>query len=177
MRSARNRTVCSGSELFLLDLLRQLGTDVLVARAPGYRPRVTEPFKVEHNMAYRATGLRLVRGEVVAGDVELPPGTQALVERDPSLRFVSLHQWPWYPGTGAASERGVGNVFNVPRPPGLPPERYVADLWEAVEAATSGWPPDLVLLSAGYDAMRDDPLGGFTEPPLVTSVQALTWNV
>jgi acetoin utilization deacetylase AcuC-like enzyme len=102
---------------------------------------------------------------IVDWDVHHGNGTQALVERDPSIRFVSLHQWPWYPGTGAATERGVGNVFNVPRPPGLPPEQYVADLWDAVTAATADWCPDLILVSAGYDAMRGDPLGGFTLEP------------
>ena len=98
-------------------------------------------------------------------DVHHGNGTQALVERDAALRYVSLHQWPWYPGTGAASERGVGNIFNVPRGPGLPAERYVDDLWAAIEAALAGWAPDFVLVSAGFDAMRNDPLGGFTLEP------------
>ena len=64
-----------------------------------------------------------------------------------------------------ADERGVGNIFNVPRGPGAPPERYVDDLWAAIVAATSGWTPDLVLVSAGFDAMPGDPLGGFTLEP------------
>jgi acetoin utilization deacetylase AcuC-like enzyme len=102
---------------------------------------------------------------IVDWDVHHGNGTQALVEHDATIRFVSLHQHPWYPGTGMAHERGVGNVFNVPRPPDLPPERYVADLWEAIEAATKDWTPDLLLVSAGFDAMRDDPLGGFTLEP------------
>ena len=103
---------------------------------------------------------------IVDWDVHHGNGTQALVERDPTIRFVSLHQHPWYPGTGLASELGVGNVFNVPRPPDLPPQRYVDDLWAAVSTATTNWTPDVVLLSAGFDAMHGDPLGGFTlEPP------------
>jgi acetoin utilization deacetylase AcuC-like enzyme len=102
---------------------------------------------------------------IVDWDVHHGNGTQALVEHDPSVRFVSLHQWPWWPGTGAASERGVGNIFNVPRPPGLAPERYVEDLWAAVRDATTGWQPDLIVVSAGFDAMRGDPLGGFTLEP------------
>jgi acetoin utilization deacetylase AcuC-like enzyme len=105
------------------------------------------------------------RALIVDWDVHHGNGTQAIVERDPSVRFVSLHQWPWYPGTGAASERGVGNVFNLPRPPGLSPDAYVEALWEGVVAATAGWTPGVVLLSAGYDAMRGDPLGGFTLEP------------
>ena len=110
---------------------------------------------------------RLGRGRVliVDWDVHHGNGTQALMEADPSLRYVSLHQWPWYPGTGAAEERGVGNVFNVPRGPGHPPGLYVDDLWAAIVAATTGWSPDLILISAGFDAMLGDPLGGFTLEP------------
>jgi acetoin utilization deacetylase AcuC-like enzyme len=64
-----------------------------------------------------------------------------------------------------ANERGVGNVFNVPRGPGKPPALYVADLWAAVVAATEGWTPDFLIVSAGFDAMLGDPLGGFTLEP------------
>jgi acetoin utilization deacetylase AcuC-like enzyme len=87
------------------------------------------------------------------------------VETDPSVRYVSLHQHPWYPGTGMADERGAGNVFNVPRGPHLPATLYVGDLWAAVVAATTDWQPDLLLISAGFDAMAGDPLGGFTLEP------------
>lgn len=134
-----------------------------------------------HALAARGMGFCLVNHVVVAArhaqgtgrgqvliidwDVHHGNGTQALVETDASVRYVSLHQHPWYPGTGAASERGVGNIFNVPRGPGKPPALYVADLWAAIVAATTGWKPDLVLLSAGFDAMAGDPLGGFTLEP------------
>jgi acetoin utilization deacetylase AcuC-like enzyme len=102
---------------------------------------------------------------IVDWDVHHGNGTQALMEADPTLRYVSLHQHPWYPGTGMADERGVGNVFNVPRGPGLPASLYVSDLWAAIEAATTRWDPDMVLVSAGFDAMTGDPLGGFTLEP------------
>jgi acetoin utilization deacetylase AcuC-like enzyme len=134
-----------------------------------------------HALASRGMGFCLINNVVVAArqaqrfgrarvlivdwDVHHGNGTQALVETDPSIRYVSLHQWPWYPGTGAAEERGVGNVFNVPRGPGHPPELYVGDLWAAIVAATTDWTPDLTLISAGFDAMRGDPLGGFTLEP------------
>src|SRR5206468_4542179 len=71
--------------------------------------------------------------DVCSSDLHHGNGTQALVERDASLRYVSMHQYPWYPGTGAEDERGVGNVFNVPRPPGLPRQLYARDLLTAVE--------------------------------------------
>src|SRR5919112_2195526 len=134
-----------------------------------------------HALAGKGMGFCLVNNVVVAAkhaqragrervlivdwDVHHGNGTQALVETDPTIRYVSLHQHPWYPGTGMADERGVGNVFNVPRGPGAPPGRYVDDLWAAIVAATTGWAPGLVLVSAGFDAMRGDPLGGFTPEP------------
>lgn len=134
-----------------------------------------------HALAARGMGFCLVNHVVVAAryaqgaglrhvliidwDVHHGNGTQALVEADASVRYVSLHQHPWYPGTGAASERGVGNIFNVPRGPGKPPELYVGDLWAAIVTATTDWTPDLILISAGFDAMAGDPLGGFTLEP------------
>jgi acetoin utilization deacetylase AcuC-like enzyme len=100
---------------------------------------------------------------IVDWDVHHGNGTQALVEDEPGIHFVSMHQWPWYPGTGAASDHGLHqNVWNVPMPPDLAPERYVDALRGAVDAATTGFVPDLVLISAGFDSMAGDPLGGFT---------------
>jgi acetoin utilization deacetylase AcuC-like enzyme len=134
-----------------------------------------------HALAGKGMGFCLVNNVVVAArhaqragrkrvlivdwDVHHGNGTQALMESDPALRYVSLHQHPWYPGTGMADERGVGNVFNVPRGPGLPASLYVNDLWAAILAAGADWEPDLVLVSAGFDAMAGDPLGGFTLEP------------
>ena len=146
------------------------GTAFAATRPPGH-----------HALATRAMGFCLINNVVVAArhaqqlgnarvlivdwDVHHGNGTQALVERDPSLRYVSMHQYPWYPGTGAAGERGVGNVFNVPRPPGLPRETYVRDLLAAADEALTGWRPDLLLVSAGFDSLAGDPLGGFTLEP------------
>jgi acetoin utilization deacetylase AcuC-like enzyme len=119
------------------------------------------------NVAVAAHHARARRGLdrvlVVDWDVHHGNGTQALVERTPSIRFVSMHQWPWYPGTGAAADRGPhGSVWNVPMEAGLAPARYV-DAWErAIDAATAGWTPELIILSAGFDCLAGDPLGGFT---------------
>lgn len=135
-----------------------------------------------HATATRAMGFCLVNNVVVAArwaldrggiarvlivdwDVHHGNGTQDLVRADRRIRYVSLHQWPLYPGTGRADERGVGNIFNVPRPPGLPASVYVADLVAAVERATDRWVPELMLISAGFDAMAGDPLAGFTLEP------------
>lgn len=100
---------------------------------------------------------------IVDWDVHHGNGTQALVQDARDIHFVSMHQWPWYPGTGAADDRGPhGSVWNVPLGPGLPRERYVSELLRAVDAATTGFTPDLMLISAGFDSLAGDPLGGFT---------------
>jgi acetoin utilization deacetylase AcuC-like enzyme len=81
----------------------------------------------------------------------------------PRIHFVSLHQWPWYPGTGAADDRGPHDtVWNVPMGPSLAPAAYVDALLAAVDAATASFTPDLVLISAGFDCLAGDPLGAFT---------------
>jgi len=100
---------------------------------------------------------------VVDWDVHHGNGTQDLVQSDEGIRFVSMHQWPWYPGTGASDDRGPHrNVWNVAMAAGLPPMVYVDALTAAVDTATSNWTPDLVLVSAGFDCLAGDPLGGFT---------------
>ncbi len=105
----------------------------------------------------------LQRVLIIDWDVHHGNGTQALVEHDARVRFVSTHQWPWYPGTGAAGERGAfGTLWNVPLAAGLAPEAYTAEFWNAVDEATFDWTPDLVLISAGFDSLAGDPLGGFT---------------
>ncbi len=100
---------------------------------------------------------------IIDWDVHHGNGTQALVQDDARIRFVSMHQYPWYPGTGDASELGPHRtLFNVPKPPGRPAQEYVDSITKAIDKATTGWSPDLVMISAGFDSLRGDPLGGFT---------------
>ena len=103
---------------------------------------------------------------IVDWDVHHGNGTQDIFYEDPSVFFLSMHQHPWYPGTGMADERGrgpgEGTTLNLPLPAGLAPERYVEALLDGVERALSGFAPDLTLISAGFDAGVEDPLGDFT---------------
>jgi acetoin utilization deacetylase AcuC-like enzyme len=146
------------------------GTAFGATRPPGHHALAAQSmgFCFVNNVviaARHAQALGCARVLIVDWDVHHGNGTQALVEADPSIRFVSMHQHPWYPGTGAADERGVGNVFNVPRPGGLPRATYVRDLLAAVDVALTGWRPDLLLISAGFDSLAGDPLGEFTLEP------------
>jgi acetoin utilization deacetylase AcuC-like enzyme len=146
------------------------GTAFGATRPPGHHALAAQAmgFCFVNNVvlaARHAQALGCARVLIVDWDVHHGNGTQALVETDPTIRFVSMHQYPWYPGTGTAAERGVGNVFNVPRPGGLPRATYVRDLLAAVDAALLGWPPDLLLVSAGFDSLAGDPLGEFTLEP------------
>jgi len=105
----------------------------------------------------------LQRVLIVDWDVHHGNGTQALVESEPDIHFVSMHQWPWYPGTGAADDRGPhGTVWNIPKPGGLPRSEYVQALEQGIDYATKGFVPELILVSAGFDSLAGDPLGGFT---------------
>ncbi|MCB1503064.1 MAG: histone deacetylase family protein, partial [Bauldia sp.] len=85
-------------------------------------------------------------------------GTQAIVWDDPSILYASTHQMPLYPGTGAASETGVGNIVNVPLPPGAGGVEFVEAFEARILPALTRFAPDLVVISAGFDAHWRDPL-------------------
>ena len=107
-------------------------------------------------------GLRRIA--VVDWDVHHGNGTQDIFWRDPDVFFVSLHQHPHYPGTGLASETGEGagegKTLNIPIPAGTPEEQYLAKFEESVIPAIEAHGPEAIVVSAGFDAHRDDPLGG-----------------
>jgi acetoin utilization deacetylase AcuC-like enzyme len=157
--AAVDRAIASGGGT-AFGVTRPPGHHALAARAMGFCFFNNVVVAARHA---QAAGCRRVL--IVDWDVHHGNGTQALVERDDSIRFVSMHQYPWYPGTGAAEERGVGNVFNIPRPGGLPREIYAHDFLAGVDAALDGWSPDLLLISAGFDSLAGDPLGEFTLLP------------
>lgn len=138
-------------------------------RPPGHHalPGAAMGFCLFGNVGIATHYARRVKGLdrvlIVDWDVHHGNGTQAMVEHDANVHYVSLHQWPWYPGTGPAHDRGPKkSVWNRPMPPGLARERYVGTLLEAIDEASDGFAPDLVLVSAGFDCLHGDPLGGFT---------------
>ncbi len=160
-----------GASLAALDgALTGQGHAFAAIRPPGHHalPAMAMGFCYLNQVALLAAEARQ-RGVgpvlIVDWDVHHGNGTQAMVSEDPHTRFVSMHQAPWWPGSGTAAERGCGNCFNRPMPGGLPPMEYVETLWEGIGAATATAPPELILISAGYDAMQGDPLGGFTLEP------------
>ena len=102
-------------------------------------------------------GLRRVA--VADFDVHHGNGTQAMLQDDPELFFASSHQQPCYPGTGNAGERGIAdNVLNLPLPPDSGSAAFRSGWREAILPALDRFAPELLVLSAGFDAHRDDPL-------------------
>jgi acetoin utilization deacetylase AcuC-like enzyme len=139
--------------------VRPPGHHALAARGMGFCLFGNVALGAHYARARHGVGRVLI----VDWDVHHGNGTQALVEREGDIRFVSMHQWPWYPGTGAADDRGPHRtIWNVPLPGGLPRKRYIDSWMRAIDQATDGWQPELLLLSAGFDSLRGDPLGAFT---------------
>ncbi|MEM9700770.1 MAG: histone deacetylase family protein, partial [Pseudomonadota bacterium] len=102
----------------------------------------------------------LDRVAIVDFDVHHGNGTQELVEDDARILFCSTHQSPLYPGTGAAHETGVGNVLNVPLPGGTGSRAFRDVMERVVLPRVDTFAPQLLLISAGFDAHADDPLAG-----------------
>ncbi len=100
---------------------------------------------------------------IVDWDVHHGNGTQATFWEDPQVGFLSIHRWPFYPGTGRADETGTGDALgtkrNVPVEFGTPRRAYLDQFAGALEKLANKVRPELVIVSAGFDAHRDDPVG------------------
>jgi acetoin utilization deacetylase AcuC-like enzyme len=133
-------------------------------RPPGHHaePQRAMGFCLFNNAAIGALRAREVHGlarvAVVDFDVHHGNGTQAAFETDGSLFYASTHQYPLYPGTGAASETGVGNIVNVPLRPMSGSSQFRLGMTQRILPALDAFRPDLVLVSAGFDAHKNDPL-------------------
>ena len=133
-------------------------------RPPGHHaePGTSMGFCLFNNIAIGAMHARAVHGiervAVIDFDVHHGNGTQAAFETDPSLFYASTHQWPLYPGTGRASERGLGNILNACQPPGTGSSAFRESFAEEVMPALRSFQPGFILISAGFDAHFADPL-------------------
>ena len=112
-------------------------------------------------------------------DVHHGNGSQDAFYDDPSVLFLSTHQYPYYPGTGAADEvgsgKGEGYTVNVPLPAGCGDAEYLAVFRDVIVPAIDRFAPDWLLVSAGFDSHRDDPLAAMavTEPGFGVMADAL----
>lgn len=138
-----------------------------VVRPPGHHATVNVPmgFCLFNNAAIAVrTAQRAGASRVAILDIDVHHGngSQDIFYADASVLYASLHQSPWYPGTGHAGERGdpgaSGATVNVPVPPGTDGVRWLELFDESVLPAVTAFSPDLIVVSAGFDAHRDDPL-------------------
>lgn len=106
------------------------------------------------------------RVAILDWDVHHGNGTQDIVETNPQIAYCSLHESPQYPGTGSASEQGFHkNVLNVPMRSGSTIAEYKASFEQTIVPFLANFQPDLLIVSAGYDANNDDPLAGIRLNP------------
>jgi acetoin utilization deacetylase AcuC-like enzyme len=150
-------------------------TAFALARPPGHHagPGRAAGFCLFNNVMVAARRLQSLglaeRILVVDWDVHHGDGTQSIVWEDPTTYYLSLHLSPHYPGTGAASERGAGagagTIRNVPLPLGTERTEYRRRFSEALASSLEEFEPDFVLMSAGFDCLANDPLGGLLLEP------------
>lgn len=174
MSAASFDVACLAAGAGLLGVDQVVGGEVTRAfaavRPPGHhsRPGQAMGFCLFNNVAiaarYAQSRYHVGRVLIVDWDVHHGNGTQEIFYSDPSVYFFSVHQYPWYPGTGAGGERGAGagegTTLNIPLAGGTPAARHRDAFRDGLRKIEEAFAPELVLISAGFDSRRDDPLGG-----------------
>lgn len=169
-RSAEIARLAAGSGIAIADQLMrgEIDNGFALIRPPGHHAEteIALGFCLFNNIAILARYLQHHHGLekilIVDWDVHHGNGTQHTFEEDPSVLYVSLHQYPYYPGSGALSEtgagRGKGATLNCPMPAGAVDAEYETAFTHQVLPAINQFRPDIVLISAGFDAHNNDPL-------------------
>jgi acetoin utilization deacetylase AcuC-like enzyme len=147
---------------------RELDNGFVMSRPPGHHAEqdMALGFCLFNNVAVTARYLQAEHGLdkilILDWDVHHGNGSQHSFEEDPSVLYVSTHQYPYYPGTGAASETGIGAgagaTLNCPMPAGAGDELYEAAWREKILPKIEAFKPEMIIVSAGFDAHRADPL-------------------
>lgn len=168
--SWRAALAAAGAGPAAAEVLRRGEADAafLAVRPPGHHalPDRAMGFCLINNVAVTAAALAAGGERVCVVDVDAHHGngTQAVFYADPRVAYASLHEWPLYPGTGRLEEtgagRGTGTTCNVPLPAGATGDVYLLALDEVVAPFVERFSPDWLLVSAGFDAHRDDPITG-----------------
>jgi acetoin utilization deacetylase AcuC-like enzyme len=156
------------TELALRVTRGELDSGLAAVRPPGHHAESDRAmgFCLFNNVAIAARALQeqelVDRIMILDWDVHHGNGTQHIFESDPSVLYASTHQFPFYPGTGAVGETGVGRgegfTLNVPLPAGCGDREYVGVMEHLIAPAARSFRPEVILVSCGFDAHRDDPL-------------------
>jgi acetoin utilization deacetylase AcuC-like enzyme len=146
------------------------GRAFCIIRPPGHHATITNAmgFCLFNNAAigarYAQARYGVERVLIIDWDVHHGNGTQEIFWTDPTVFYFSTHQYPYYPGTGSADERGegkgLGTTLNVPLSIGTSARDHRQAFTDALHEIERRFPPDLVIVSAGFDSRRGDPLGG-----------------